>query len=256
MKKESENNTQLAYKSISRAAQILSCLSEGKNSVTEIAQNCELNKSTVSRLLAALDKSNLAVRDPLHRKYFLGYLLNRLVANPNTTHLNLITLSVGEMSNLSRLCGETVVLDILVGIKNVRLHMIPSIHPIRVYDDNYDSTTLNVHGAAIKTLLSQLDKRELALVTNYIKFGDTVANSLFEKKKILSQLDLIREQGYAISRSERISGAVAISAAIRGYHLPAAITVLGVEPRLEPRISEMLPEVVRSANRISLNLKK
>jgi DNA-binding IclR family transcriptional regulator len=102
---------------MSRAARILSCLSDGKNSVTEIAQHCELSKPAVSRLLQALEKSNLTIRAPIHRKYFLGSLLNRLVASPKTTHLNLITLSLGEMDRLSRLCGETVVLGILVGIQ-------------------------------------------------------------------------------------------------------------------------------------------
>lgn len=256
MKKESIGKTQTAYKSISRAADILSCLSDGKNSVTEIAEQCELSKSTASRLLAALEKSNLATRDPVHRKYFLGYLLNRLVANPKTTHHNLITLSIGEMDNLSKICGETVVLDILVGIRNIRLHMIPSVYNIRVYDDNYDSSSLNIQGAAIKTLLSQLGRTELALMVNYIKLEDANKNPVLERKKILSQLEQIKEQGYTISRGEIIAGAVAISAAIQGYHLPAALTVLGVESRLEPRITELLPVIVNSAKRISMNLKK
>jgi len=151
-------DTQTAYKSIFRAAKILTCLSDGKNSVTEIAENCKLSKSTVSRLLSALEKSNLAIRDPLHRKYFLGYLVNRLVGNPKTTHLDLITLSADEMNNLSKICGETVVLDILVGVRNIRLHTIPSVHNIRVYDDNYDLPNLDIQGAAIKVLLSQLDQ--------------------------------------------------------------------------------------------------
>jgi DNA-binding IclR family transcriptional regulator len=256
MKNVATKETPTAYKSISRAARILSCLSDGKNSVTEIAQHCELSKSTVSRLLAALEKSNLTIRDPVHRKYFLGYLLNRLVANPNTTHLNLITLSAGEMTNLSKICGETVVLDILVGIRNIRLHMIPSIYNIRVYDDNYDLTSLNIEGAAIKTLLAQLDRNELALVLNYIKFEDTTSNPLLEKKEIMAQLSQIKEQGHSISRGERIAGAIGISAAIQGYHLPAALSVLGIESRFEPKITELLPEIVASANRISQNLKK
>ncbi len=256
MKKEATKETQTAYKSISRAAKILSCLSDGKNSVTEIAAHCELSKSTVSRLLTALEKSNLAIRDPVHRKYFLGYLLNRLVANPNTTHLNLITLSAGEMNNLSKLCGETVVLDILVGIRNIRLHMVPSIYNIRVYDDNTDSNSLNIQGAAIKALLSQLDRRELALAMNQIELESPTGNPIFEKKEILSQLDRIIDKGYAISKGERIAGAIAISAPIRGYHLPAALTVLGVESRLESKVAELLPEILASAKRISHNLQK
>jgi IclR family transcriptional regulator, KDG regulon repressor len=247
--------TPTAYKSISRAAKILSCLSDGKTSVTEIAQYCELSKSTVSRLLKALEQSGLAIRDPIHRKYFPGYLLNHLLANPKTTHLNLITLSIGEMNNLSKICGETVFLDILVGIRNIRLHMIPSIYNIRVYDDNYDLDSLNFQGAAIKALLSQLDLRELALVMNYLKFENTARDSASGKKEILLQLNRIREQGYAVSRGERIAGAFAISAPIQGYHLPATLTVIGIESRIEPKVVDLLPEIITGANRISSNLK-
>jgi DNA-binding IclR family transcriptional regulator len=256
MKSVSSINTQTTYKSIFRAAKILTCLSDGKNSVTEIAEHCELSKSTVSRLLTALEKSNLAIRDPLHRKYFLGYLINRLVGNPRTTHLNLITLSADEMNNLSKICGETVVLDILVGVRNIRLHTIPSVHNIRVYDDNNDLPNLDIQGAAIKVLLSQLNQRELTQAMNYIELEDRTNNNGAGKNKILSGLMQIREQGYAISRGERIAGAVGISAAIRGYYLPAALSVLGVESRFKPKIPETLPVIVASANRISMNLQK
>jgi DNA-binding IclR family transcriptional regulator len=256
MKSVSNIDTKTTYKSIFRAAKILTCLSDGKNSVTEIAEHCELSKSTVSRLLAALEKSNLAIRDPLHRKYFLGYLINRLVGNPKTTHLNLVTLSADEMNSLSKICGETVVLDILVGVRNIRLHTIPSVHNIRVYDDNYDLPNLDIQGAAIKVLLSQLNQKELTLAMNYIESEDTSDNHELVKNKILPQLTRIREQGYDISRGERIAGAVGISAAIRGYYIPSALSVLGIESRFKPRIPEMLPVIVASANRISMNLQK
>jgi IclR family KDG regulon transcriptional repressor len=250
MKKDVNQENQNAYKSISHAAKILSCLSDGKNSVTEIAQYCELSKPTVSRLLQALEKSNLAIRDPVHRKYFLGSLLNRLVANPKTTHLNLITLSIEEMNHLSKMCGETVVLGILVGVQNIRLHLIPSIHNIRVYDDdNYDLTSQNLQGAAIKASLSQLERSELALVI-------TTKDPNFDKRQFLSQLDQIREQGYAISRGEKISGALAISVPIKSYHFPAALSVVGIESRFEPKVPTLLPEIMASANRIAKNLPK
>ena len=141
MKNDVILKSQTAYKSVSRIAKILSCLSEGKNAVTEIAQQCDLSNATVSRLLKALEQSNFAVRDPIHRKYYLGSFLNRIVANPRTTHLNLITLSLGEMHRLSEICGETVILSILIGIQNIRLHTIPSRHNVRIYDDDVVNIT-------------------------------------------------------------------------------------------------------------------
>jgi IclR family KDG regulon transcriptional repressor len=255
MKKDINQENQTAYKSISRTAKILSCLSDGKSSVTEIAQHCELSKPTVSRLLQALEKSKLAIRDPVHRKYFLGSLLNRLVANPKTTHLNLITLSIEEMNRLSKMCGETVILGVLVGIQNVRLHMIPSIHNIRVYDDdNFDLTGQCFQGASIKASLSQLKQRELALVMDYIESNSVTRNFGFDKRQSLSQLNQIREQGYAMSRGEKIAGALAISVPIKRYYLPAALSVVGIESRFETKMPELLPEILASANRISSNL--
>lgn len=245
------------YKSISRAANILTCLSDGKNSVTEIAQQCELSKPTVSRLLQALEKSNLAIRNPIHRKYFLGSLLNRLVANPKTTHLNLITLSIEEMNQLSKMCGETVILGIFVGIQNIRLHIIPSIHNIRVYDDdNFDLASQNLEGAAIKVSLSQLKPGELASVMDYIQSFSMIRNSDFDKKQFYLQLNQIREQGYATSRGEKLAGALAISVPIKGYHYPAALSVVGIESRFQARMTELVPEIIASSNRISKKLPK
>ena len=257
MKNIIEQEKQSAYKSISRAAQILYCLSDGRNTVTEIARYCELSKPTVSRLLKALERSNLAIRDPIHRNYFLGSLLNRLVANPKTTHLNLITLSMGEMDRLSKICGETVVLGILVGLQNIRLHMIPSIHNVRVYEDSDDDLIqLKLQGAATKALLSQLDRRELALVMHNIKLEILTKNSLVNEREYMLELNRIKTQGHAISHGEKIAGALAISIPIKGYHFPAVLSIVGIESRFKPLLPELIPEVTASANRISSNLAK
>ena len=257
MKNVIEQDKQSAYKSISRAAKILSCLSDGKNTVTEIAQYCELSKPTVSRLLKALEKSNLAIRDPIHRNYFLGSLLNRLVANPKTTHLNLITLSMGEMERLSKICGETMVLGILVGLQNIRLHMIPSIYNVRVYEDSDDDLiSLKLQGAATQALLSQLTRRELALVMHNIKLENATTISVVDEREYVLQLIQIKSQGYAISHGGKIAGALAISIPIKGYHFPSVLSIVGIESRFKPMLPELIPEVIASANRISSNLTK
>jgi len=257
MKNDGVLKSQTAYKSVSRVAKILSCLSEGKNAVTEIAQQCDFSNATVSRLLKALEQSNFAVRDPIHRKYYLGSFLNRIVGNPRTTHLNLITLSLGEMNRLSEICGETVILSILIGIQNIRLHTIPSRHNVRIYEDDVvNITTPKFQGAGTKALLSQLGRRDLTLALNNIKSKDVAGNTSISKKEYLEQLDQIKKQGYAISRGERIAGALMISAPVKGYHFPAILSVIGVESYLERMVHELLPEIIASANHISHNLPK
>jgi DNA-binding IclR family transcriptional regulator len=255
MKNNINSGNQSPYKSISRAVKILSCLSDGMNTVTEIAQHCELSKPTVSRLLKAIEKSNLVIRDPVHRKFYLGPLLNRLVANPKTTHLNLITLSTGEMNRLSKICGETVVLGILIGNRNIRLHMIPSIHNVRVYEETEDDgIELKLQGAATKALLSQLERKELSQLIDDIKSESGNENSEVDKREFLLQLRQIKKQEYAISRGEKIAGALAISIPIKGYQFPAVLSVVGIESRFKPLVPDLIPEVITSARRISGNL--
>lgn len=244
-----------SYKSVSRIAKILSCLSEGKNAVTDIAQQCELSNATVSKLLKALEQSNFVVRDNIHRKYYLGSFLNHLVANPRTTHLNLITLSLGEMKRLSEICGETIVLSILIGIQNVRLHTIPSTRNVRIYDDDVANISSHKYqGAGNKTLLSQLGRRDLTLALNDIASKDAAGNNSIDKKDFILQLNRIKKQGYALSCGERIAGALMISAPIKGYYFPAILSVMGVESYLEPVVPELLPEIITSTNRISKSL--
>jgi DNA-binding IclR family transcriptional regulator len=255
MKNDVKNGNQSTYKSISRAVKILTCLSDGMNTVTEIAQHCDLSKPTVSRLLKAIEKSNLAIRDPVHRKFYLGPLLNHLVANPKTTHLNLITLSIGEMNRLSKICGETVVLGILIGNRNIRLHMIPSIHNIRIYGENDEGPDgLKLQGAATKALLSQLDRREIIQVIHNIKSEGDNNQSEIDEKEFIQQLKQIKSQGYAISHAEKIAGGLAISIPIKGYNFPAVLSIVGIESRFKPLVPELIPEAIASANRISSNL--
>jgi DNA-binding IclR family transcriptional regulator len=55
-----------AVQSVRRAAEILNCISNGMSSVTDIAERCNLSKSTVHRLLKALGESELVMQDPIN----------------------------------------------------------------------------------------------------------------------------------------------------------------------------------------------
>ena len=73
------------YKSISHIADILQCIMNDVNTVTEVANYCHLSKSTVSRLLRTLKESKIVVQDPSSRRFYLGGLISVLkksVYNP------------------------------------------------------------------------------------------------------------------------------------------------------------------------------
>jgi IclR family KDG regulon transcriptional repressor len=247
---EKETNS---VKSISRAADILFCLSNGINTVTDIAKKCELSKSTVHRLLKALKESHLATQDPINQQYHLGPLITRLSSNPQTNHNYLITCSIEEMNGLWNIVEETVTLNIMIGIQYVRLHEIPSKHDLRVIE-RYDPVGPIYVGATAKVLLSQLNDEELKAAIKHIRISCVTEHSVTDKKILLAQSRKIRQQGYAISYGERIAGALCISAPIKNYFWPAALSIVGPEIRLKPRVNELVREVTARSSRITNNI--
>ena len=242
-----------AVKSISRAADVLFCLSNGINTVTDIAIHCGLSKSTVHRLLKALKESHLAMQDPITQQYHLGPLITRLSSNPQTNHNYLITCAMEEMKRLWDIAEETVTLNIMIGIQYVRLHEIPSKHNLRVID-TYDPVGPIFIGATAKVLLSQLNDEELRIAMKTLSFKRVTEHSVTDKKLVIAQSKKIRQQGYAISYGERIAGSLCISAPIKDYFHPASLSIVGPESRLKRRVTDLVREVKASTRRITNNI--
>lgn len=249
------SNTDKKSTSIHRAANILICLSNGINTITDIAKSCKLSKSTVHRLLKILEESYLVTKDPINHRYYLGHLITQLALNPKTTHEYLITCAIEEMKRLSDVSEETVVLSIMVGMQYVWLHQIMSKHVLRVTADINTAVLLFV-GATAKVLLSQLNDKELQVVMKNIKIERVTEHTVTDKNILIEQLKTIRQQGYAISYGERIVGAVGISAPIRNYVCPAALSIMVPQSRLEKRETDLITELKVSASRIPSNIRQ
>lgn len=240
-------------KSISRAGNILLCLSNGTSTVTDIAHQCQLSKSTVHRLLKALEESLIVSQDPINHRYYLGPLITRLSAEPQNTHEYLITCSLEEMKHLSDVSEETITLSTMTGIQYVHLNEIQSKHDLRVIEEGRRIRPLFM-GATTKVLLSQLGDDELKIVMKNIQIGQTTANTVTDKDVLMAQVEEIRQQGYAVSRGEAVTGALCISVPIKDYVLPVALSIVGPESRLESRVTALIQEMLTSARRISSNI--
>lgn len=244
-----------AVQSVFRAANILTCLSQGIYSITDIAGVCHLNKATVHRLLKALVESNLAIQDPINHLYYLGQSIAKIVASPHTTHEYLVTCAIKSMVRLSDYTEETVFLSILLGLQYLNLHEIPSKHDLRVVQVNKKSGYVPA-GAASKILLSQLDKKQLKIAFLNMNFESPLGNISFNPEKLKIQLKEIRRQGYAVSYGERVKGCVCISAPVSNYELPVALSIIGPENRIKPRINDFIEEIMAAAATLSENVNK
>jgi IclR family KDG regulon transcriptional repressor len=223
--------------------------------LTEIANCTRLTKPTVYRLMKTLEELLLVTQDPVTRRYYLGPLINQIASNPKANHHYLITSSLEELRRLWIYSGETVELNIMVGIQYIRLYEIQSKFDLKVVQGPDPVGPIYV-GATAKVLLSQLNDEDLQIAMRNVEIRPVTEHSVTDKRELKKQINQIRKQGYSISYGERISGALCISAPVSNYFWPVALSLIGPESRLQPILEETLEKVKSSACRISENIKE
>jgi DNA-binding IclR family transcriptional regulator len=246
-----ENNGQPSEtNSIRRIAIILASICNGINTLADISEQSRLSRSTVHRLLKGLEKSYLVIYDPVNRRYYLGSLFRHLIAKPQTTHEYLIACAAREMERLAAVTEETVVLAVKIGLNHAALHSISSIHELRIVPPTKMVGPLHA-GAGGKVLLSQLSDAELKDTLKNIQVG---SEDLPNIDQLLAQVREIRRKGYSVTVGERVFGATLIAAPVRGYQMPAALSVVGPDARMQPKLSGFVDKLLVSAGRISDNV--
>lgn len=244
-----------AIRSVYRAVDILVCLSNGINTLTDITNQTKLTKPTVYRLLKTLEELRTVTQDPVTHHYYLGPLIQKIASNPETNHHYLITCALAELRQLWESSGENVELNIMVGLQYLRIYEIPSRYELKVVSGPDPVGPIFV-GATARVLLSQLDDAELKAALKNIRISHVTEHSVTDKKELIAHAKAIRKRGYAVSHGERIDGALCISAPVKGYFWPVALSVVGPEVRFHPRVEKYLKEIMASSSRITDNITK
>ncbi len=262
MSKETKNTSpsgngkkENAVQSVRRAAEILNCISNGISSVTDIAEKCDLSKSTVHRLLKALGESELVMQDPVNHQYFLGYSIIKLISTPLATQEYLTSCASDEMNRLSEQTGETVSLGIKMGMKSVNIHVVTSKSDLKVDGANLRIRPVHV-GIDGCVLLSQLDDYQVSNILDNVRLELKAKPEKIQIEELMSRIKLVRQQGYGIGDSELTMGVTCISAPVKNYALPAVLSLVGPEIRMKPNMKRLVKDVVDCAARISSKLKE
>ena len=205
--------------------------------------------------MKTLEELLLVTQDPVTHRYYLGPLINQIASNPKANHHYLITSSLKELERLWNFSGETVELNIMVGLQYIRLHEIQSKFDLKVVNGPDPVGPVYV-GATAKILLSQLDDEDLKGAMRSVEIRPVTEYSVTEKRELRKQIKQIQKQGYSISYGERIPGALCISAPVENYFWPVALSLIGPESRLKPRLDGAVEEVKAGARHISSNIKE
>lgn len=237
-------------RSIVRVSDILKSLGDGAEMLTDISNRVTLSKTTTHRLLKTLEASGFVVQDPVTKRYYLGYMIVRLASSPTISHQRLIVYAFDEMKYLRDLSGETVVLQIKVGVERMVLEELPSNQHVRfTFGKGFVSPLYS--GAGGKILFSQLPESERQIILNSTKLISTTTNKIIDKEALVNEVKKIRKEGYAVTFGETIEGSAGISVPIENYICPVALGIIGPADRFRKKMMNSLKELKESADRIS-----
>lgn len=194
---------------IARAAIILRALEDRPAglSMSALAKATKLPRTTVHRLVTSLIAQHMLLQDSDGIK--LGPALARLAAS---AHTDIIALAQPAMATLGRRTRETVDLCVWRGSHTVLVSQFVSDQELRVVSPV--STAFPSHCAAHgKALLAEQTDEALAMLLpqlNEVRTGKT----LQAQEPLLAEIDIIRQQGYAVDREEHARGVCGISVAL------------------------------------------
>ena len=240
--------------SIDRAAAILRCFAEHRAELTlsEIARATGLTTSTVHRLLAAMQHNQL-VRQARDRRYAPGPLLVQLVRGGAVT-TTLRDVALPAMTAVRDEVEETVGLHRLTpNDERVVIDQVESHHPLRRTYTEIGMPIPLPYGAPGKVLCAWLPAPRREAVLRH-EMSSLTPTTVTDPEVLRTQLDEVREQGFAVSFAERTPGIRSVAAPLFDHDgaVTGCLSVSGPEMRMSAERMESLgPRLHRAAWTVS-----
>lgn len=241
---------------LDRGLIILEILSENEDmSISELAKRLEVDKSTVSRMIATLRKHDMVQINKITKKYRLGLRVLHL-ATALEKRLNIIDIAKPIIRNVSEILGQSVH---LCAFNNTTTYVIDQV----VRDSAYSlSATIGMiepmHASSVgKCIMAyrREDVIEKALENyNYEKYTE---KTIVNKEDFLEELDRIKKQGYAIDDEEIAEGVRCVAVPIFGIgnQVRYSIGISGtVSFMTEEKIKLYIKHLSRAAKKIGREL--
>jgi IclR family transcriptional regulator, KDG regulon repressor len=243
--------------SVKKAFRILDTLSNSPRGlgVTDLSKQLKIGKSTVLGITTALEELGVLVRDPVQKKYNVGYTLLELGRKANAK-MEFKEIARRPMENLMAKVGETVFLGVLNGDHVTIVDVVESPNEIKITSPPGTRLPLLV-GATGRVLLAQLDREKAQQIVQKMGLKRYTSKSVVDPKQFLKEVGKAREKGYAIDREEYVLGVRAVAAPIQAATLPpAAIWVVGFSSTLEDKkMGIVVGEIQKTVQAISHSVK-
>ena len=244
--------------SVKKAFKILSAISDASNGlgISDLSKQLKIGKSTVHGITSALEELGVLVRDPLHKKYSVGYTLLELGRRAHT-RIKLRDIARIPIERLMEKVGETVFLGIMNGDHITILDVVESHHEMKITSPPGTRLPL-LAGATGKAFLAHFEEKKVKEIIQRMGLVKFTSKSIVDPKKFFKEVEETKKKGYAIDDEEYIPGVRAIAAPIQAASLPpAAIWVVGFTSSLNhQKMEKVILEIRKSAQDISHSIRR
>ena len=243
--------------SVKKAFKILHLIADSSTGlgISDLSKQLKIGKSTVHGITAALEEMGAVIRDPIQKKYRVGYTLLEL-GRKAYAKMDLKDVARKPMERLMEEVGETVFLGVLNGDHVTILDVVESPNEMKITAPPGTKLPLLV-GATGRVLFAQLEKEKAKEIVQKMGLVRYTSKSVIDSKQFLKEVGKARELGYAIDDEEYILGVRAIAAPLQAASLPpAAIWVVGFTSTLDHKKVEVVcSEIQKTSKEINHSLK-
>lgn len=240
--------------SVERAIALLKAVAHGPHpaSVSELAAQVGLNRSTAWRLLATLEQHGLVERDPITQRFDVGYATIRLADSAD--HNALVRRARPIMETLALQTHETVTLAVATSLS---LLYVDQVDPPGIMTPSWLGRPIPLHAtSAGKAFLAWLPEAERSAILPQ-QLERYTPMTITDGADLDAQLTEIRRTGYGLCVGEYEEFSNGVSAAVQDHRARpiAIVNVWGPSQRLsQQRLPELGRMALTAAHRIAATL--
>lgn len=221
----------------------------------ELANEMNINHTNIYRILETLEKNRFVTKDPVTKKYSLGYATWEL-GKIMYESLNVDTLIKPSLDRLCEETGESVFLTILDRDEAVTLAAVEPENKVRFTVSAGSRSPLYV-GASYRSILAFLPEEvvEKVISEGFIKYTKYTVDS---GERLKEELARIRKNGWGESQGEFTPEVLAIAVPLNDdFGVIGSITVSGPIYRMtEEHKKACLPLLMKARDEIEVIIKR
>ena len=214
--------------------------------MSDLAKKLKMAKSTVHGMTSALEELGAVLREPLTKKYKLGFTLLE-IGRSAYSQIDLKTSARPVTEELMAKMQTSVFLGIRNWGQVTIIDIVESRQELNITAP-VGSTIPLFAGAVGKVFMATMSEDQAAKMVHTKGLPRFTENSIVDPESYYRELKRVREKGYAIDDEEYIMGVRAVASPLMGLgQLRSAVWAVGFKASLDDKKMKTLAEETRNA---------